>query len=104
MDILAMQRRFAEIQPIDSIRSGVHEIMAVAINRALNIVVPFTPIHSTSLNTSPTVGDTASFMFSIPVIEVRRDDEQRKISLRTRKVDEPMPTRRARAPWGYEAV
>jgi len=89
------------VRPLDA---GEPEPSAPILVTPRDIVVPFTPIHSTSLNTSPTVGDTASFMFSIPVIEVRRDDEQRKTFLRTRKVDEPMPTKRARAPWGYEKV
>ena len=64
-------------------------------------VVPFTPLHSMSINTSPTVGDTTGFMLAIPLVEVRRDDAQRQIWIRTRRIGEPEPTSRVRAPWGY---
>jgi hypothetical protein len=67
-----------------------------------DILVPFTPIHSTSVNTTPTVGDATGFVLGIPVLEVRRDDEAKVVFVRTRRVAEPMPTSRVRVPYGYQ--
>jgi hypothetical protein len=66
-----------------------------------DVVVPFTPIHSTSIHTTPTVGDTTGFMLGIPVVEVRRDDAKQQLWIRTRRIGEPEPASRVRAPWGY---
>lgn len=66
-----------------------------------DILVLFTPIHSTSVNTTPTVGDTTGFVIGIPVIEVRRDDNAKVVYGRTRRVTEPMSTSRVRLPYGY---
>jgi hypothetical protein len=69
-----------------------------------DIVVPFTPLHSVSINTNPTVGDTTGFMLAIPVVEIRRDDTQREIWLRTLNVSEGTSSGRVRAPWGYKVT
>ena len=66
------------------------------------VVVPYTPIHSTSIHTSPTVGDTTGFILGIPVVEVRRDDALRKVWIRTVRISEPEPPGRVRWPWGYD--
>jgi hypothetical protein len=67
-----------------------------------DVVVPFTPIHSISLHSSPTVGDVKGFMIGIPATQVRRDDFQRRIWLRTLRVEEMDNHQPARAPWGYD--
>ena len=67
-----------------------------------DIVIPFTPMHSTSINTTSTVGDTTGFVIGIPLIEVRRDDDAKVVFARTRRVAEPMPTQRVRVPFGYQ--
>lgn len=67
-----------------------------------DIVIPFTPIHSTGINTTSTVGDTTGFVIGIPLIEVRRDDDAKVVFARTRRVAEPMLAQRVRVPFGYQ--
>jgi hypothetical protein len=69
-----------------------------------DIVVPFTPLHSVTINTNPTVGDTTGFVVGIPVAEDRRDDSRQEIWLRTLRLSEGTQTRRVRAPWGYKVT
>jgi len=67
-----------------------------------DIVVPFVPIHSTGINTTPTVGDRTGFVIGVPVIEVRRDDDAKVVFARTWRLAEPKPARRLRLPFGYQ--
>lgn len=65
-----------------------------------DVLVPFQPIHSTSLNTNDAVGDRTGFMIGVPIVEVSRDDEARVVVVRSRLLDEP-ESERARLPFGY---
>lgn len=67
-----------------------------------DILIPFTPVHSTSINTTPTVGDTEGFVIGIPIVEVRRDDDAKVVVARTWRLAEPKPTQRLRLPLGYQ--
>jgi hypothetical protein len=87
------------VRPLDSDEPEPSEPITV---QPGDIVVPFQPIHSTSINTNPTVGDRTGFMLGIPVVEIRRDDAQREVWLRTRRFSEPESTDRVRVPWGYK--
>jgi hypothetical protein len=67
-----------------------------------DIIIPFTPIHSTSINTTPIGGDATGFVVGIPVIEVRRDDDAKIVFARTRRLADPEPTIRVQVPFGYQ--
>jgi hypothetical protein len=66
-----------------------------------DIVIPFTPLHSVGLNTSPIAGEGDGFLTSIPIVEIRRDDKSRVIWVRSLKPCED-PVERVRWTWGYE--
>ena len=93
--------RLLWVRPLDSDESEPSEPINA---RPGDIIVPFVPIHSTGINTNPTVGDTTGFMLGIPVVEVRRDDAQREVRIRTRRLGEPEPSARVRVPWGYKVT
>ena len=65
-----------------------------------DVLVPFTPIHSTSVHSNDIVGDRTGFMFGVLVVEVSRDDEARVLVVRSRLLSEP-ESGRVRLPMGY---
>jgi hypothetical protein len=87
------------VRPLDDGEMEPAEPIRVETN---DIVVPFDALHSVGVNTSPIEGDASGFMTSIPIVEVRRDDVECEIWLRSLKPGEPDPPERVRAPWRYK--
>jgi hypothetical protein len=89
--------RFLWMRPLDD---GEEPPAQPVVIQPGDILVPFQPIHSTSLNTNDRLGDRTGFMLGIPIVEVSRDDEARVVVARSRLLDEP-ESERVRLPFGY---